>query len=49
MTRKVIPWMKIFLDQDKRYQKFLCPLLDNTGIRTYRASCPLVPTKGSSR
>jgi hypothetical protein len=42
MTRKVIPWMKIFLDQDTRYQQFLCPLLDNTGIRTYRSSCPLI-------
>ncbi|KJK33016.1 lipase [Lentzea aerocolonigenes] len=43
MTRKVIPWMKIFIDQDTRYTQFLCPLLDNTGIRTYRSSCPLLP------
>lgn len=43
MTRKVIPWMKIFIDQDTRYQQFLCPLLDNTGISSYRSSCPLIP------
>jgi hypothetical protein len=43
MTRKVIPWMKIFIDQDTRYTQFLCPLLDNTGIRSYRSSCPLLP------
>ncbi|KJK32958.1 lipase [Lentzea aerocolonigenes] len=43
VTRKVVPWMKIFLDNDTRYQQFLCPLLDNTGIRTYRSTCPLLP------
>lgn len=43
MTRKVIPWMKIFIDQDARYTQFLCPLQDWTGIRTYRNSCPLLP------
>ncbi|MEU4449288.1 ricin-type beta-trefoil lectin domain protein [Actinosynnema sp. NPDC050801] len=42
-TRKWIPWMKIFLDQDTRYQQFLCPLMDNTGISAYRGSCPLIP------
>lgn len=43
MTRKVIPWMKIFIDQDPRYTQFLCPLQDWTGIRSYRNSCPLLP------
>ena len=42
-TRKWIPWMKIFIDQDTRYQQFLCPLMDNTGISAYRSSCPLLP------
>ncbi|MCO1581919.1 ricin-type beta-trefoil lectin domain protein [Crossiella sp. SN42] len=42
-TRKWVPWMKIFLDQDTRYQQFLCPLLDNTGISAYRSTCPLIP------
>ncbi|SDJ00903.1 Dienelactone hydrolase [Lentzea albidocapillata subsp. violacea] len=43
VTRKVIPWMKIFIDQDTRYTQFLCPLQDWTGIRSYRNSCPLLP------
>jgi hypothetical protein len=43
MMRKVIPWLKIFLDQDTRYSQFLCPLLDTTGITAYRSSCPLDP------
>jgi alpha/beta superfamily hydrolase len=43
MMRKVIPWLKIFLDNDARYSQFLCPLLDWTGIRTYQSTCPLLP------
>ncbi|KJK32948.1 lipase [Lentzea aerocolonigenes] len=43
LTRKIIPWMKIFLDQDTRYQQFLCPVMDNTGISASRSSCPLIP------
>ena len=43
MTRKVIPWLKIFVDRDDRYSQFLCPLMDNTGIRTYLSTCPLLP------
>ncbi|MGP3982524.1 poly(ethylene terephthalate) hydrolase family protein [Streptomyces sp. KR80] len=42
-TRKWIPWMKIFIDNDTRYHQFLCPLMDNTGISAYRSSCPLLP------
>ncbi|MGR6917989.1 poly(ethylene terephthalate) hydrolase family protein [[Actinomadura] parvosata] len=43
MMRKVIPWLKIFLDQDTRYSQFLCPLMDWTGIAAYRSTCPLDP------
>lgn len=43
MMRKVIPWLKIFVDQDTRYGQFLCPLMDWTGITAYRGSCPLDP------
>jgi predicted alpha/beta-hydrolase family hydrolase len=43
MTRKVIPWMKIFIDNDTRYTQYLCPLMDRTGISNSRISCPLVP------
>ena len=47
MMRKVIPWLKIFLDHDTRYSKFLCPsLADSTGISGYRSTCPLTPPAG---
>jgi dienelactone hydrolase len=40
--RTLIPWLKIFLDNDTRYSQFLCPtLLDNTSISMYRNTCPL--------
>jgi alpha/beta superfamily hydrolase len=48
MMRKVIPWLKIFVDHDTRYSQFLCPSLkDNTGISGYRSTCPLTPPPGS--
>ncbi|MEU0090993.1 dienelactone hydrolase family protein [Kribbella sp. NPDC006257] len=41
MMRKVIPWIKIFVDHDARYTQFLCPSLkDWTGITAYRGTCP---------
>jgi len=41
-TRTLIPWLKIFLDNDTRYSQFLCPtLLDKTNISMYRSVCPL--------
>ena len=43
MMRKVIPWLKIFIDNDTRYTQFLCPLMDPTGISAYQSTCPLVP------
>jgi pimeloyl-ACP methyl ester carboxylesterase len=42
MMRKVVPWFKIFLDNDARYSQFLCPQLDPTGISGYQATCPLI-------
>lgn len=44
MMRKVVPWFKIFIDNDTRYSQFLCPLLDRTGISGYQSTCPLVPS-----
>lgn len=42
--RVLIPWLKIFLDADTRYTRFLCPTLaDSTGISAYRPKCPYVP------
>ncbi|WP_305792141.1 cellulose binding domain-containing protein [Micromonospora sp. KC723] len=43
MMRVVIPWLKIFVDNDTRYSQFLCPLTDRTGITQYRSTCPLTP------
>ncbi|MDQ7807336.1 ricin-type beta-trefoil lectin domain protein [Amycolatopsis sp. A133] len=42
MMRRVVPWLKIFVDHDTRYSKFLCPTLaDTTGVSGYRSTCPL--------
>ncbi|RSM50697.1 triacylglycerol lipase [Amycolatopsis balhimycina DSM 5908] len=40
--RTLIPWLKLALDKDTRYERFLCPALaDVTGISVYRSTCPL--------
>jgi len=41
--RVLIPWMKIFLDNDSRYVQFLCPMANSDNISVYENSCPLVP------
>jgi hypothetical protein len=47
--RVLIPWLKIFLDQDTRYTQFLCPsLADSSGISRYRSKCPYVPPGGTT-
>ncbi|MFY1651318.1 cellulose binding domain-containing protein [Solwaraspora sp. WMMB762] len=43
LMRTMIPWVKIFLDNDLRYTQFLCPLMDSSGVLQYRNTCPLVP------
>jgi dienelactone hydrolase len=45
----LIPWLKIFLDNDTRYTPFLCPsLADPSGISLYRAKCPYLPSGTTS-
>jgi dienelactone hydrolase len=45
MFRAVLPWLKLFVDDDTRYAQFLCPgLLDKTNIHEYQATCPLIPS-----
>ena len=40
----LIPWLKIFLDNDTRYTQFLCPALpDPSTISEYQPKCPYVP------
>ena len=39
----IIPWLKIFVDNDTRYEKFLCPTLpDRSTISEYQPKCPYV-------
>jgi hypothetical protein len=46
--RVLIPWLKIFVDNDTRYTQFLCPLMDPTGISMYRNKCPYMPSPSTS-
>ncbi|MFC6084239.1 poly(ethylene terephthalate) hydrolase family protein [Sphaerisporangium aureirubrum] len=46
--RVLIPWLKIFVDNDTRYTQFLCPLMDPSGISMYRNKCPYTPSPSSS-
>ena len=37
----IIPWLKVFVDSDTRYEQFLCPSLpDPSKISIYQAKCP---------
>jgi dienelactone hydrolase len=42
LARTMIPWFKIFIDNDTRFSQFLCPLSNMSGISQYRNSCPLI-------
>jgi len=42
LARTMIPWLKIFVDNDTRYSQFLCPLSNQSGFSQYRNSCPLI-------
>jgi predicted esterase len=49
MMKLVIPWLKIFVDSDTRYEQFLCPSLpDPSTISEYHPKCPYVPPGGST-
>ena len=42
--RTLIPWLKIFVDNDTRYSQFMCPsLADSTSVGKYTARCSLIP------
>lgn len=44
VTRRVIPWLKIWVDNDTRYTQFLCPeMADTTGVSRYENKCPFDP------
>ena len=43
----IIPWLKIFVDSDTRYEQFLCPTLpDPSTISIYQPKCPYAPPGG---
>ncbi|MFG1807863.1 cellulose binding domain-containing protein [Streptomyces sp. NPDC049040] len=47
--RLLIPWLKIFVDDDTRYTQFLCPSpADPSGISIYHGKCPYVPPGGTT-
>ena len=42
--RRLVPWLKIFVDSDTRYTQFVCPKpKDTTGVSKYSAKCSLIP------
>ena len=44
VTRRVIPWLKIWIDNDTRYTQFMCPgLMDSTGVASYDNTCGFEP------
>lgn len=47
--RRLVPWLKVFVDNDTRYTQFVCPTLkDPTGVSKYSARCSLIPAPGPS-
>ena len=45
----IIPWLKVFVDSDARYEQFLCPSLpDPSTISIYQSKCPYTPPGGGS-
>ncbi|HEX2143407.1 MAG TPA: lectin [Glycomyces sp.] len=44
VTRRVIPWLKIWIDNDTRYVPLMCPgLADSTGVASYDNTCGFEP------
>jgi dienelactone hydrolase len=42
LARTMIPWLKIFVDDDARYSQFLCPTTNPSGVARYLNTCPLI-------
>ncbi|MEO3812299.1 alpha/beta hydrolase [Sphaerisporangium sp. B11E5] len=40
MAKYMISWMKRFIDNDTRYEQFLCPAPSGLAIEEYRDTCP---------
>jgi hypothetical protein len=37
-----VAWLKRFVDNDTRYEPFICPGPTGTSVEDYRATCPMV-------
>jgi dienelactone hydrolase len=45
--RTQVPWLKIFVDNDRRYAPLVCPTLaDTTGVSQYSVTCATMPGTG---
>jgi predicted dienelactone hydrolase len=40
--RLAVAWLKRFVDNDTRYEQFICPGPTGTSVEDYRATCPMV-------
>ena len=40
-ARQTVAWLKRFVDDDTRYDQFLCPGPSSSSISDYRDTCPL--------
>ncbi|MFI9593187.1 alpha/beta hydrolase family protein [Nonomuraea sp. NPDC052265] len=41
MAKSMVAWLKRFVDDDTRYDQFLCPAPSGTAIEEYRDTCPI--------
>ncbi|WP_143590710.1 alpha/beta hydrolase family protein [Thermoactinospora rubra] len=41
MAKSMVSWLKRFVDDDVRYDPFLCPGPDGSAVEEYRQTCPL--------
>lgn len=39
-ARQMVAWLKRFVDNDTRYEQFLCPGPSGSQIQEYRNTCP---------
>ncbi|NBE96733.1 alpha/beta hydrolase, partial [Nonomuraea sp. KC401] len=40
MAKSMVSWLKRFVDEDTRYEQFLCPAPSGLAIEEYRDTCP---------
>jgi dienelactone hydrolase len=40
-ARQMVAWLKRFVDDDTRYDQFICPGPSGSSIEEYRSTCPI--------